>query len=59
MTGGLLQVALFGLPPGEKFFALHNDGTNARVALLMPLTGGRSVSSLVLGLGRGTRSTSS
>ncbi|CAK9063947.1 unnamed protein product [Durusdinium trenchii] len=35
------EVALFGLPPGEKFFAPHNDGSNARVALLMPLTHGR------------------
>lgn len=29
------------MPPGEKFFAPHNDGSNARVALLMPLTHGR------------------
>ncbi|CAE7608895.1 unnamed protein product [Symbiodinium sp. CCMP2592] len=43
------EVALFGLPPGEKFFALHNDGTNARVALLMPLTGGRWSSLVVRG----------
>ncbi|CAJ1446338.1 unnamed protein product [Effrenium voratum] len=43
------EVAFFGLPPGEKFFAPHNDGSNARVALLMPLTGGQFSSLTVNG----------
>eukprot|EP00438_Fugacium_kawagutii_P009122 Skav231778 [mRNA] locus=scaffold3283:100773:103058:+ [translate_table: standard] len=42
------EVALFGLPAGEKYFAKHNDGSNARVALLIPLTQGEH-SALVVG----------
>ena len=43
------QVALFGLPVGEKYFAKHNDGSNARVALLIPLTQGENSALVVRG----------
>jgi hypothetical protein len=42
-------VALFGLPAGEKYFAMHNDGSNARVALLIPLTQGEHSALVVNG----------
>ncbi|CAL1167232.1 unnamed protein product [Cladocopium goreaui] len=43
------EVALFGLPAGEKYFAMHNDGSNARVALLIPLTQGEHSALVVNG----------
>eukprot|EP00435_Cladocopium_sp_Y103_P067868 s242_g30.t1 len=43
------EVALFGLPTGEKYFAMHNDGSNARVALLIPLTQGEHSALVVNG----------